>query len=463
MTTTQYDAYGNVTSTLLAADRATALNSGSPAATALSLSTINLFACDNYGTIGACTSADQSYQVETDSYSPTHTINVDGVVEGGRTHTAITYDAGAPNSDTNVNGNPYMLPTSTTTSASVGSSIPGSSTADTRTTKYVYTAGSDNTGWTLGTPLQTITDPNGLNLASTVAYNENSSLYNGDNLVIDQDQPSDPTGGTAGDTHIVYYTASTNSQVASCGNKPEWANLKCQVSPAAQPADTSAIPTVTFTYSDYLTVLTQTKTYGTTGTETISSGYDSLNRPTGQTVTMMGTGMGAAPPRTAAVYSGNSGLPTDAETLNSSGTVTSDIKTAYDDFGQGVTYTDANNQATSYTYNLNGQVATRTTPHDVDTMTYSPGGQPVKEVDQLAGTFTATYDPDTEIQNQTYPDGTVATYTIDATGTPTQLTYSNSNGQVPSATPYPPTRKATGPTKARRTTPRLTPMTSLIA
>jgi RHS repeat-associated protein len=425
--TTQYDAYGNVISTLSAADRAAALNSTSPPATALALSTINVYACDNYGTVGACTTADQFDQVESDTYSPARTINVDGVQETGRTHSAMTYDAGAPNSDVAASGNPYMLPTSTTTSASVGSSIPGSSTADTRTTKYVYTVGTDNTGWTLGTPLQTVTDPTGLNLISTVAYNENSSLYNGDNLVIDQDQPSDPSGGTAGDTHTVYYTASTNSQVASCGNKPEWANLPCQVSPAAQPSDTSNIPTVTYTYTDYLAVLTQTKTYGTTGTETNTESYDSLNRPTGQSVTMTGTGMGTAPPTTAAVYSSSSGLPTDAETLNSSDTVTSDVKGTYDDFGQQITYTDANNQATGYTYNLNGQAATRTAPHDVDTVTYSPGGQQVKEVDQLAGTFTATYNPDSEMQNETYPDGTVATYAIDATGTPTQLTYSNTN------------------------------------
>ena len=431
VSTTQYDGNGNVTSTLTAADRATALNAASTAAEAEALSTINEYACDDFGTIGTCTSADQAYEVETDTYSPAHSVNVDGTLETARDHTAYTYDAGAPNSDKDANGNPYQLTTSETASASVGSTVPGTSTADSRTIQYTYANGSDDTGWTLGAPFQTITDPSGLDVASTTAYNENSALYNGDDLVTDQDQPSDPSGAAAGDTHSVYYTAGANSQVAACGDKPEWANLVCETYQAAQPSDTSTIPTTTYTYNDYLSTLTETKAYGSTGTETIAYTYDTDDRQTGKAITVSGTGMGTAPANTAEVYSANTGVPTGTESLNSSGSVTSDIATAYDDFGQLVSYTDANNETTTYAYDLNGQATTRSTPYDTETITYSPGGQAVSEHDSLVGTFTATYNPDATLTTTTLPDGTVGTYSIDATGTATQLVYSNSNWAGP--------------------------------
>jgi RHS repeat-associated protein len=428
---TQYDANGNVTTTLTAADRATALNAASSAAEAQALSTVDEYACDDFGTIGTCTSADQSDQVETDSYGPAHSVSVDGALEIARDHNAYTYDAGAPNSDKNASGNPYLLKTSETTSASVGSTVPGTSTADSRTTEYTYANGSDDTGWTLGEPLQTITDPSGLDIVSTTAYNENTSLYNGDNLVIDQDQPSDSSGGTAGDAHAVYYTAGANSQVSSCGDKPEWANLVCETYPAAQPSDTSTIPTISYTYNDYLSTLTETKTYGSTGAETITDTYDADNRQTGQTIAVSGTGMGVAPASTATVYSSNTGLQTDTETLNTSGAVATDINTGYDDFGQQISYTDANGEETTYAYNLDGQTTTLTTPYDTDTFSHAPGGQAVTEVDRLAGTFSATYNADGTLQTETYPDGTVASYAIDPTGTATELTYTNSGWASP--------------------------------
>ena len=427
VSTTQFDADGNVTSTLTAADRATALDAASTAAEAQNLSTIDLYACDDFGTIGTCTNADQSDQVETDTYGPAHTADVDGTLETVRDHTAYGYDAGAPNSDENSSGDPYMLQTSVTTSASVGSTVPGSATADSRTTEYLYSNGSDETGWTFGEPLQTVADPGGLDIVSTTSFNEDSSLYDGDNVVIDQDQPSDSSGGTAGDTHTVYYTAGTNSQVSSCGDEPEWANLVCETYPAAQPSDTGTIPTIAYTYNDYLSVLVETKSYGSTGTETITYAYDGDNRQTGEAVAVSGTGMGTAPASTATVYSTDTGLPTDTETLNSSGGVATDINTGYDDFGQQISYTDANDETTTYAYDLDGEPTSRDTPYDTEAITYAPGGQAVSEADKLAGTFTATYNADGALQSETYPDGTLATYSIDAAGTATELTYTNSN------------------------------------
>ena len=69
--------------------------------------------------------------------------------------------------------------------------------------------------------------------------------------------------------------------------------------------------------------------------------------------------MGTAVPETQTVYSASTGLPTDTQTLNSAGTVTADINTTYDDFGEPLTYTDASGNTTTYTYNLAGQVTSR--------------------------------------------------------------------------------------------------------
>jgi len=116
--------------------------------------------------------------------------------------------------------------------------------------------------------------------------------------------PSDTSGGGAGDTETVYYTADANPLVAACGNRPEWANLTCQVSPAAQPTTSGLpnLPVTTYAYDDYLNVVAKTETYGTTGTRVTTTGYDGDERQATQTITVTGTGMGTAVPETETLY-----------------------------------------------------------------------------------------------------------------------------------------------------------------
>ena len=427
VTTTQYDAYGNEVSTLSAADRVTALASGDPATTALNLSTVNVYGCDNSGTVGPCTSGDQQYEVLTDTYGPAHTASVGGVTQTVRTHTTSAYDAGAPNSDTNpVTGGPYMLATSQTESASLGDTIPGTGTADSRTTTYTYANSSTSIGWTLGTPLTTVTDPSGLDIVDTSVFNTSSSLYQGDNLQTDADMPSDASGGGAGDTKTIYYTAGTNTLVAACGNKPEWANLTCQTGPAAQPGTSGLpnLPVTTYTYDDYLNVVTKTETFGSTGTRTTTNSFDTAERPSTQAITVTGTGMGTGIPETKAVYSASSGLATDTETLNSTGTVTADINTTYDDFGNTHTYKDASGNTTSYIYDLAGRVSSRNDGKGTETFSYSNSfAAPTQIADTQAGTFTAAYNADGNLSSEIYPGGLTATYAYDPTGMATSVSY----------------------------------------
>jgi RHS repeat-associated protein len=434
VTTTQYDAYGNTLSTLSAANRATALASGNPAGTAWQLSAVSVYGCDNFGTVAACTSSDQQYQVLTDTYGPAHNASVDGTVELIRTHTAYSYDAGAPNSDTSADGGPYMLTTSQTVSASVGDGIPGSATADARTTTYTYGNASTNIGWTLGKPLTTATDPNGLNLVATSVFNTSTSLYDGANLQTGSYMPSNTSGGGTGDTETVYYTAGTNPVVAGCGNKPEWANLTCQTGPAAQPGTSGLpnLPVTTYTYDDYLNRVTKTETFGSTGTRTTTAAYDSAERPSTQTVTVTGTGMGTAIPKTKTVYSASSGLPTDTQTLDANNNVTADISTAYDDFGNTHTYTDAAGNPTSYGYDIADRVTSRNDGKGTETIGYTGSfGGPTQITDSQAGTFSATYTPDGSIATETYPGSLTGTYTYDPTGTATSLSYSGQAWTAP--------------------------------
>jgi YD repeat-containing protein len=262
-----------------------------------------------------------------------------------------------------------MLQTSQTVSASAGDGIPGSATADARTTDY--TNGTTAASWALGEPLTTVTDPSGLDITDTSVYNMSSSLYGGANLQTDSDMPSDTSGGGSGDTQTVYYTAGTNPLVAACGNEPEWANLTCQTGPAAQPGTSGlpSLPVTTYTYDDYLNVVTKTETFGSTGTRTTTTGYDADQRPVTQTIAVSGTGMGAAVPETGTVYSADSGLPTDTQTLSSSGTVTADVNATYDDFGNTLTYTDASGSTTTFTYDTASRVISRSDGEGTENLT----------------------------------------------------------------------------------------------
>jgi len=424
VTTTEYDGFGNTVRTLSGADRATALAAGANSvAVSEELDTQNLYSADGTELL--------------DTYGPAFTALEGGILQTVRTHTHNVYDAGAPNGDVAANGQPYRLETSQVVTASLGASVPGVSDIDARTTENVYNNGSDNEGWTLGTPLTTVTDPSGLKITKTAVYNENPSLYGGDPLQTDSYMPTDTTGGTAGDTRTVYYTAGTNTVDSACGNQPAWADMLCKTEPAAQPGTSGLpnLPVTQYTYNIYLQPLTTTETYGTTGTRTTNYTYDAADRPLTTAVTTTGTGMGATVPETETVYSTTTGLTTDTETLSSTGAVTADLNTTYDDFGQPITYTDATGTKSTYTYDLAGRVTSMYDGQGTTTVTYENGtnnsGEVTSETDSQAGTFTAAYNPDGAMTTETYPDGTTGTYTIDATGTATGLTYTNTHWAAP--------------------------------
>jgi len=407
--TTQYDAYGDEISQLTAADRAEALAAGSSSASvAAELESVSEYT----------TAADGSQQL-TDTYRPLHNANVPGQgTRQVRTHVHYVYGQGAPST-----GGPYDLITTETTTASLGAGIPGTSDADARTTRSLYSNGTDTTGWTLHSPLQTITDPGGLAITKTTAYNEDSTLYGGEPLVVKTCMPSDTGCSGAGTQQTIYYTAGANPVDSACGGKSAWADLVCKTRPAAQPTASGVpnLPVTTYTYNTYLEPLTKTEDFGSS-TRTTTYTYDTAGRQTRTSVSSSDSGMTPVDDQVT-VYSASTGLVTDLESFNANGTQTGDIKSGYDDFGQLASYTDAANNLTTYGYNLNGQVSSRIDGKGTTTYTPDTRGLLTTETDSQAGTFTARYNPDGKLSSLTYPGALTASYGYDETSAPTALSY----------------------------------------
>lgn len=408
ITTTQYDAYGDMIAELTAADRAEALAAGSSSASvAAELETVSDYT----------TSADGSELLD-HSYGPLHTASVAGMgIEQIRNEMHYVYDQGAPA------GGPFDLVTTQTGSANIGAAT-GGTTADTRTTDYAYNVGTDDTGWTLRSPMQTIIGPDGLLITSTTIYNESPTLYGGEPLVIATCLPSDTACAGAGTEQYIFYTGGVNSLNAACGDHAMWADLVCVTQPVAQPgtAGLPSLPVTTYTYNIYQQLLTTTATIGSS-TRTTTYNYDAVRRPLSTTVVTTGAGMGTAVQEMVDNYYSTTGQLHTQETENSGGTVTAEITYAYDDFGQLKTYTDASGNATGYTYNLDGTIASVNDGKGTTSYTYGTNELPVTEVDSQAGTFTAAYNPDENLAAETYPGGLTGTYGYDETGTATSLSY----------------------------------------
>lgn len=408
--TTQYDGYGDEIGDLTAANRAEALAAGSSSASvAAELETVSEY-----------TAAADGSQELTDIYRPLHNANVPGQgVQQIRDHVHYVYDQGAPST-----GGPYDVITTQTDSASIGAGIPGASDTDSRTTQSVYSNGSDNTGWTLRTPVQTITDPGGLAITTTTVYNENSNLYGGEPLLVEGCVPSDTSCNGAGTQVTIYYTAGANPVDSGCGSEPTWADLVCKTEPAAQPGTSGLpnLPVTSYTYNVYLEPLTKTETFGTSARSTTYT-YDPAGRQTRVSIGTSGSGMGAAVQDQVTVYSPHTGQVTDTESVNSSGTVTGDVKDGYNDFGVLTSYTDASGNVTSYDYDLADRVTSRNDGQGTISYSYDTQGLVSSETDSQAGTFSATYNPDGSLLSEAYAGGYTASYGYDENGTQTSVSY----------------------------------------
>ena len=397
ISTTEYDTSGNMVRSLTPANRAQALATGNTSAEhavhATHVDTRHDYAANGIDL--------------TDQWSPTHEVaKPDGTVVGARRHTTTVYDQGSPG------GWPYHLPTTTTVAAAP---TDGGAEFDARVTSFGY----DNHGWDLRQPTTTTTDATGggLQLVSTTLFDPDTGL------ITETRQPSEPSGGGAGSTKFVYFTAGTHPTDSQCGNKPQWANLTCLVKPAAQPGTQGLpdLPTTSYTYNRLNETATATETVGTDNRTTTVT-YDNAGRPTTEAISAT---IGEALPDVTTAYDSDTGRITTTQTGTGGGAVT--ITRDYDSLGRPTSYTDADGNETETTYDSLDRPVTVDDGKGTQTFTYDEGterrGLPGKLVDSQAGTFTATYDANGRITTQALPNGLESTTTFNPDGQATDLEY----------------------------------------
>ncbi len=414
-TTTWYDQYGNTTRTLVAGNRARALSqSGSDtpeqeAALADKLATLNVYSTDGQRLLH--------------TYGPIHDVTQpDGTVVRGRAHTANTYDEGAP-----ATGAPYNVVTTQVDSVHYTAPAGDSAEADLRVTKTEY-------DWTLRQPTASIVDPTGMSLKTRTAYDPITGL-----VVATTTPPGGEVDTTPATRKTIYYRATVGSGYAECDLRPEWANMPCRVQPGGQPASGPELSVTVSTYDIFNQPRSVTEKTSAGVLRTTTTTYDVAGRVYEVSVTAA-AGLGEPVPTRRNVYDQQSGTLARSQSMGSGGTVTAEIVRVHDTLGRLTSYTDADGNVSTTTYDLLGRAATTFDGKATRTYIYDGGterrGLPTGVTDTQGGTFAGTYDTDGRLVSETWPDGIVAATTYDETGTPVGLTYTKPGCGQPDCTLY---------------------------
>ena len=284
-------------------------------------------------------------------------------------------------------------------------------------------------------------------------------------------------------TQTVYYTAAANSKVAACGEHPEWANLPCQVQPAAQPVEHGLprLQITTYTYNLWDEPETTTNTSGWT-IRTTTQAYDAAGRLKTSAVSCLETDKepcpasdGTALPTVSNEYNKENGA-LEKQCINEGKPCSEGkpktIAYAYNTLGQLTSYTDAAEATTTYEYDVDGRVKKTNDGKGTEAVTYSTTtGLPTELVNEYGTTklaFTAKYDVEGNMLSEAYPNGMTAYYTYNPTGTATNLEYKkltdcteekkNANGSpipsLPRSTGSGSHRRARCPNRPTPSTPR---------
>ncbi|MET7674513.1 DNRLRE domain-containing protein [Streptomyces seoulensis] len=413
LSVTEYDPYGNTVRSLTAANRELALgatqdqkdeltglgiNALSTAERAQLLSTLSVYSADG--------------QRETTTYGPLHQISLASDLTSGTTtlataasrviarqHTVKEYDSGRPTDGT-------ATVKDQLTRQTVGAQIRSwpDLLADPRVTATDY-------DWGKGLPTRRITDPDRLAIITTTGYDAQ-----GREITTTQPKSS---GSDAGTTVTTYYSA---NGTGTCGGKPEWADLVCATGPASDitggGTNPSQLPTKTFEYDRWGNTAKVTETVGGI-TRTTATTYDEAGRVT---KTALSGGSGTAVPDMSTTYNPANGQISTV----TSGTAT--ISHGYDQLGRQVSYGDGAGNTTTTEYDdLDRPVKTTDSAPSTTTYAYAtsadPRGLPTSRTDSVAGTFSAVYDSDGVLASEKLPGGYTLTVTRDEAGQETSRVY----------------------------------------
>lgn len=402
ITTNWYDQWGNAIRTLAAGNRERALNVSATdsvsqeADLARDRSTMNIYS---------------SQGQLSEAWGPGHDVMLsDGLVVRGRARTRNTYDEGAPTT-----GGPYDLVTTKVQELLVWDNTTGAWTAhDQSTTKTEY-------NWSLRQPTASTVDPTGLALKTRTRHDSVTGLVT---------SVTTPPGGTSDTTpftrNTIYYRATSGSGYAECDLKPEWANLPCRTQHGGQPATGPELAVNVTTYDMFNQVRSVTEKTSAGTLRTTTTLYDSAARPH-QTSVTAASSLGAAVPTKRNIYDRATGQITATQVIDANGDVTSQLIQEYDSLGRQTSYTDADANTATFTYNLMSMPQVMNDGKANRTYAYDGGserrGLETRVEDAQAGVFTGSYDADGNLVSQTWPNGVVVTTDYDETGTPVGLTY----------------------------------------
>jgi YD repeat-containing protein len=234
-----------------------------------------------------------------------------------------------------------------------------------------------------------------------------------------------PSTGYTGaqNTQMIYYIAKANAKVAACGLHPEWANLPCQSQPLTQPEDgTSNLPVTTILYNMWDQAETVTEKFGSV-TRTKKTTFDGAERPlTSEETSSIDT---ALPTVIDKYNTTNGALETQSTKI---GETTETITSLYNTLGELASYTDADANTATYTYDEYNRLKTVSDSSDEgkskQTYTYSETTNELTNLeDSVAKIFAATYDVEGKITSEAYPNGMTAYYTYNSAGETTGLEY----------------------------------------
>ncbi len=392
--TSEYNSTNDIVRTLSPDNRAAALKEGSKSAEESKLldteSTYNSEGTELQSTLG-----------------PQHVVKLEnGAIIEARDHQQYSYDEGAPSE-----GGPYGLVTKVTDGAQYSGKE-----ENVRTTTTSY-SGQENLGWKLRKPTSVTVDPNGLKLTHTTLYEATTG-----NVIETRMPAGNAQSGKVGahDTQTIYYTDAANKKYSECGKHPQWANLPCRIQPAEQP-ETSGLPNLpvtTMTYNVWDEPETTTETVGST-TRTKTATYDAAGRlKTSTTSSTVGTAL----PTVTYEYNVETGaLEKQSTTVEGR---TEKLTNVFNTIGELASYTDADENTSTYSYDIDGRVEKVSDGKGTQAYTYdSTTGDLTKLVDSAAGTFTGAYDVEGNLLTEGYPNGMNANYTYNPVGAPVDLEY----------------------------------------
>jgi RHS repeat-associated protein len=345
---------------------------------------------------------------------PQHQVRLEsGTSVAARFHKVIQYDK-LPAGVTLPSPDPH-LPTRETTGASGSGEL-----QDERVTETEY-------DWILRKPTKTITimGTGKANIESSAVYDDTTGL------VTQTRQPKNKAGGGAGTTKVTYYTAGSSGGCL----KSAYAGLRCEVGPAAQPG-TAGLPELLVTkYTGYdgldqPTEMTESPGGGASNVRQTVATYDAAGRQKTRKI----EGGGTSITKTGTIettYSPTLGAAAKMQfvcTVECTGFDSQASTNTYNALGQVTEYVDADGNKTKLTYDVDGRPLTVTDNKGSQTISYDPtSGLESTLVDSAAGSFTASYDADGNLVEQTLPNGITAKTTYNEVDEPIKLAYTKTS------------------------------------